>query len=164
MEIVELTADRFEPEHRHQFEAVSPSGPHVVIQGSIRTFPSGPPPNGALRGNEDDDEENEFDVRILVGPFWKDVQSVVPKVTIDGFVSFNPDEDDALKWEIRELEWDTIGELGASNDELRIRLKFRVIVRGEHSWITRLGYHVMARGRRLGDGGLNTPGPVKTQG
>jgi hypothetical protein len=89
---------------------------------------------------------------------------VVPKVTIDGFRNTNADEDDQQKWEIKDLSWDTVGELGPANDELRIRLRANVLVRGQASQVIRLGYYLLARGRRLGQGGLGTPGPVRQQG
>jgi hypothetical protein len=161
MFIVEPPSQDYEPEHRYQFVAQSPSGPHVVVQGSVDTFLHAV---GYIQGNPNEGEDNEYDVRLEVGPFWRDVQAVVPKVTIDGFRNTNSDEDDQQKWEIKDLTWDTIGELGASNDELRIRLKMKVLVRGEVSQIIRLGYYLLARGRRLGAGGLNTPGPVRSQG
>ena len=55
---------------------------------------------------------SDLDVRMLVGPFWRDVRSVVPKVTIDGFYSTNPDQDDYMRWKVRDLTWDTGGEFG----------------------------------------------------
>ena len=76
----------------------------------------------------------------------------------------NSDEDDEQQWMIHDLHWDTVGESGPSNDELRIRLKFKVRVQGEYSRVIRIGYYVIARGHRLGQGGLNEPGPVKPQG
>ena len=47
---------------------------------------------------------------------------------------------------------------------LRIRLKFDVIVQGEHANVWALGYYVMASGRMRGPGGINDPEPVKPQG
>jgi hypothetical protein len=88
----------------------------------------------------------------------------VPKVTIDGFFSTSPDEDDYMRWRIKNLTWDTQGEFGPSQDELRIRLKFTVDVQGEHAMVTQLGYYLLASGRRLGVGGISEPGPVKPQG
>lgn len=161
MFIVEPPAQAYEPEHRYQFRAQSPAGPHVVVQGSVDTFLNAV---GLLQGNPDDGQDNEYEVRLLVGPFWRDVQAVVPKVTIDGFRNTNADEDDQQKWEIKDLSWDTVGELGPANDELRIRLRANVLVRGQASQVIRLGYYLLARGRRLGQGGLGTPGPVRQQG
>ena len=161
--IIEPPEDRYEPEYRHQFEARNPSGPHVVAQGSVHV-PWEPSLGYLIRGNESDHVTEEYDVRLMVGPYWRDIEAVVPKVTIDAFYTTSPDQDDQLSWEIRNLQWDTLGEFGPSQDELRIRLRFEVTISGEHSRIPRLGYHIIARGRRLGEGGLNEPGPVKSQG
>lgn len=160
MAIYEPAANAYEAEYRHCFEAKSPTigtkFPHVIVQGSVCGIP--------LMGNEDEEKDNQYDVRLLVGPYWKNVEAVVPSVTIDGFWNSNADQDDQQKWEIKELKWDTVNEFGPNNDELRIRLKFKVLVRGEESHVFRFGYYLIAMGRQLGDGGLNIPGPVKEQG
>lgn len=156
--IVELPpAGEFEAEHRGLYQPETESHVGVIVQGSVKTL-------DLLKGNESDNVVETYDVRLLVGPFWQDVASVVPKVTIDGFDSTNPDEDDFMQWEIRNLSWDTLGEFGPNQNELRIRLKFQVDIQGEHAQIQRLGYYLLASGRRLGVGGLNEPGPVKQQG
>jgi hypothetical protein len=69
-----------------------------------------------------------------------------------------------MEWNIHNLSWDTVGEFGPNQNELQIRLKFRVDIQGENEQIIRLGYYLLANGRRLGEGGLNQPGPVKQQG
>lgn len=150
-------AGEFEGEHRGLYQPETEAHVGVIVQGSVNT-------RDVLEGNEHDHTVESYNVRMLVGPFWRDVQSVVPKVTIDGFDSTSPDEDDFMQWEVQNLTWDTIGEFGPNQNELRIRLKFRVDVQGEHAQVIRLGYFLMASGRRLGEGGLNTPGPVKQQG
>ena len=157
MPIFEPPASEFEPEHRGLYQPETEAHVGVIVQGSVKTFPN-------LKGNADDNVEESYDVRLLVGPFWKHVNSVVPKVTIDGFYSSNPDEDDFMEWEVRNLSWDTVGEFGPNNDELRIRLKFTVNIMGEHAQIIRLGYYLLAAGRELGEGKLDEPGPVKKQG
>jgi hypothetical protein len=131
------------------------------VQGSVNLIEVNEP---FLKGHENEETDNEYDVYLLVGPYWKDVEAVVPSVTIDGFHNDNADEDDEQKWEIKGLTWDTVNEFGPNSDELRIRLKFTVLVRGERSFVIRLGYYLIARGRQLGSGGLNAPGPVKRQG
>jgi hypothetical protein len=108
----------YEPEHRYQFTAENPAGPHVVIQGTAGAA------EGALLGNEDEEIANEYEMHLVVGPYWKYVDSAVPSVTINGFWNSNADEDD------------------------------------QQIWIQRIGYYVFARGRELGNGGLNNPGPV----
>ena len=158
MTIIELPqAGDFEAEHRGLYQPETEAHVGVIVQGSVKIL-------DILKGNEEDDVVETYDVRLLVGPFWQDVKSVVPKVTIDGFDSTNPDQDNFMQWEVRNLSWDTLGEFGPSNDELRIRLKFKVDIRGEHAQIKRLGYYLLASGRGLGVGGLNEPGPVKKQG
>jgi hypothetical protein len=155
--ILEPPPSAFEAEHRGFFQPETESYVGVVVQGSVDTADS-------LKGNEHDHAVETYDVRLLVGPFWKDVRNVVPKVTIDGFDSTSPDEDDFMQWGTSALSWDTVGEQGPNQDELRIRLKFRVDVQGEHAQVVRLGYYLLASGRKLGTGGLNQPGPVKSQG
>ena len=66
-------------------------------------------------------------MRLLVGPFWQNVEAVVPSVTINGFWNSNADEDDEQKWEIKDLTWDTVNEFGPNQDELRIRLNCKVL-------------------------------------
>jgi hypothetical protein len=157
MPIFEPQANKFEAEHRGLYQPETESHVGVIVQGCVDT-------GGNLIGNEDDSVSETYDVRLLVGPFWQGVSNVVPKVTIDGFYSSNPDEDDYMRWEVQNLSWDTVGEFGPNQDELRIRLKFQVVVQGENAQIVRLGYYLLAQGRRLGAGGLNAPGPVKQQG
>lgn len=158
MTIIELPpVGDFEAEYRGLYQPEMEAHVGVIVQGSVGT-------HDIFKGDEQDNFMKDYDVRLLVGPFWQNVHSVVPKVTIDGFHSSNPDEDDFMHWEVRRLTWDTVGEFGPNQNELRIRLKFRVSIMGEHARIYRLGYYLLASGRRLGVGGLNQPGPVKPQG
>lgn len=146
---------QYEAEYRYQFQARTPRGPHVIVQGSVITD---------LRGHSDDDN-SEYVVELLVGPFWKrSIEAVVPSVTINGFWNSNADEDDQQLWEIKNLTWDSVNEFGKTKDEFRVRLTFTVLVRGEESHIIRLGYYLVASGVELGDGGLNAPEPVKPNG
>ena len=155
--IFEPNPGDYEAEYRGLYQPVPDAHQGAIVQGSVSFV-------GSLKGDEDDSLEKIYDVRLMVGPYWRDVQSVVPKVTIDGFRSINPDEDDIMDWRIRNLHWDTVGELGPNQDELRIRLRFEVFVQGEHAQVVTIGYFLLASGRRLGAGGLNQPGPVKQQG
>jgi hypothetical protein len=140
--------EAFEKEHRLMFEAKNPSGPHVVFSGNVTI---------TALGQEDEDFFNETEVHIEVGPFWKDVQSVAPFVTISAFNNSNADDDDEQGWAISKLTWDTIGGTGPQIDEERIRLKFVVSAKGENSNAFGIGYYVTARGRELGAGGLMVP-------
>jgi hypothetical protein len=72
MYIVNPPAQAYDPEYRYQFLAQSPAGPHVVVQGSVDTFLNAV---GLLQGNPDEGQDNEYEVRLLVGPFWRDVQA-----------------------------------------------------------------------------------------
>ena len=157
MPIIEPQANDFEAEHRGFYQPETEAHVGVIVQGNVGTLT-------LLMGNEDDALPKVYDVRLLVGPFWQDVRSVVPKVTINGFYSTNPDQDDFMRWGVTNLSWDTVGEFGPNQNELRIRLKFQVVIQGEHAQIEQLGYYLLASGRRLGQGGLDTPGPVKKQG
>lgn len=155
--IIKPDAGSFEPEHRGLYGTDPAAHIGVIVQGSVF------PPNGTFKGAAGD-EFAVYEVHLLVGPFWRHVQSVVPSVTVNGFYSSNPDQDDFMRWHVDHLRWDTEGELGSSQDELRIRLKFHLGVQGEHAEITRIGYYLMASGRRLGVDGLGVPGPIHPQG
>jgi hypothetical protein len=145
---------QYEPEHRYQFTAANPAGPHVIVSGNVLI-------SDDLKGNEDDSVFNVYDVYLVVGPWWKDVESVVPSVRIDGFINSNADEDDEQAWNITDLIWDTVGgPPGPNVDEERIRLKFKVGIKGENSIVRYIGYYLIARGRELGKGGLESPPPV----
>jgi hypothetical protein len=155
--IIEPEPNKFEAEYRYRFDAKSPSGPHVVVQGNVNT-------EELMIGNEFEEVDNEYELHLVVGPFWKSVNAVVPSVTVNGFWNSNADEDDEQKWEIKDLTWDAVSGTGPNIDEERVRLKFTVLLRGENSKITRIGYYLIARGRQLGKGGLDQPSPVKPQG
>ncbi len=157
MAIIEPPANAFEAEYRGRYQPLPVSHVGVIVEGSVGFL-------STLVGNSDDAKINTYDMRLLVGPYWRNVESCVPKVTIDGFYSSNPDEDDFMRWRVRDLTWTTQGEFGPSQDELRIRLDFKVDVQGEEAQVIQLGYYLLASGRRLGEGGLNEPGPVKPQG
>jgi hypothetical protein len=144
----------YEPEHRYRFTAPDPAGSHVVIQGSIMANIGWPP--------SDDEFVTEYHVHLLVGPYWKHVEAVVPSVTIALFRNPNADEDDQQYWEILDVDWQLLSGTGAHVGEFRIRLNFKVRVGGENSNVGRISYFVFARGRELGDGGLNEPGPVRS--
>lgn len=156
--IIEPGPADYEPEHRHRFAAADPAGEHVVVQGSAYF---GDQLHGKLDDDEDESDET-YDVWLLVGPLWAgDVQTVVPQVTVNGFYNGDSDDDDQQRWDIRNLTWDTIGELGPNQDEVRIRLRFEVAVRGQSSRVERIGYYLIARARQLGNGGVTAPGPIK---
>jgi hypothetical protein len=150
----EPAPNQYQKEHRYQFFAKSPSGPHVVVSGYV----GGGFETLDLTGNPDDDDVWEIhEVYLIVGPWWKSVKSVVPTVTVAGFRNKNADEDDMQGWEVRGLTWDTVGGTGPFVDEERIRLKFWVHVLGINSKVTALGYYLFARGRELGHLGLDSP-------
>ena len=153
MTIIEPTFPTgWEPEHRHRFEAKDPAGDHVVFSGSVVL--------SGLKGT-DDDHFDSYEVRLVVGPWWKDVASVVPFVSLTMFSQDDWDDVDHGGWSVSDLDWDTIGGPDApSSDEERIRLKFSVGVKGEGTSVHRIAYYVTARGRRLGSGGVKSPGPV----
>ncbi len=155
--LYEPNADYFEAEHRGSYTPDPTAHKGAIVQGNVIL------PRETLMGHVEDYLPKSYAVQMLVGPYWQDVQSVVPSVTINGFHSSNPDQDDFMSWQVLSLSWDTVGQQGP-HDELRIRLKFRLIIYGVHAQIHRLGYYLMASGRRLGEGGLSKPGPVKPQG
>ncbi len=142
----------YEKEHRYQFEAKRPAGDHVVLSGAT-----------VIRGavGEKDEFFTEYDVRLVVGPWWRHVGSVVPFVTIAYFQNSDWDEVDEAGWAVSNLVWDTIGGPDSPGpDEERIRLKFTLSVKGIGSTVSRIAYQLTARGRHLGIEGLNSPGPV----
>jgi hypothetical protein len=143
----------FEPEWRYRFDASSPGGPHVVVSGNGTDW--------SVNG-ESDEKETEYEVRMVVGPFWGGggVVSVVPIVVVSRYRNLNSDEDDMQGWSIAELTWDAVSGTGPNSAEERIRLKFKATVQGQYSQLPGFGYYLTARGRQLGAGGLNSPGPV----
>jgi hypothetical protein len=157
---VEPPEGQYESEWRYTFEAVNPSGPHVVFSGSVRLSDQ----EYGFSGNEvygtADDSYADYDVHLVVGPYWRSVVSVVPFVTIHGFIDTNADQDDEQGWRISNLTWDAVSGTGAHVNEERIRLKFTASVIGEEAKIFRIGYWVFARGRQLGQDGLMAPPPA----
>jgi hypothetical protein len=149
---VEPEPGAYEPEWRYEFEAAGPSGPHVVVSGIAVVAQ-------LLTGTSDDNWE-EYEVYLTVGPYWRDVQSVVPSVTVNGFWNENADQDDQQGWALDRLTWDAVSGTDQYVDEERIRLKFFVGLLGENSYIFYLGYNLFARGRELGHEGLSSPQPV----
>ncbi len=154
--IYEPAPGLYEAEHRGLYTPNPTAHTGVIIQGAISSDPY-----GNMVGGDWDVDWMKYDVRLMVGPYWKHVDSVVPKVTIDGYYSTNPDQDDLMRWGIYNLRWDTVGEFGPGQNEHQIRLRMEVEIMGEHARVSRLGYYVMASGRGLGEGGLSSPGPVK---
>ena len=141
---------QYEKEHRLQFEAKAPSWTFVVISGSVG--------GSLLFVGGDDENYTTHEMELVVGPWWRDVQDVVPFVTVNGFDESNADEDDEMGWSIEQLTWDTVGGTQGPNiDEERIRLKFKILLKGEEAHVTRIGYYLTAGGRALGAGGIDSP-------
>ena len=155
---VQPAPSSYEAENRFAFTgSLSPAGAYVVGQGSVDMKPY------EVIGHPLDKFSILYKVELIVGPYWKDVSLVTPQVVIDGFHNANADEDDEQAWRISNLTWDRVGGFGPNGNLKRIRLKFEVLVQGEYSQLTRLGYHYFARGRELGPDGVAEPGPVKPQ-
>ncbi len=148
-----------DPEYRLQFPKSGEQEVHVAASGSVDCYPE-----KANRLAGVTDSGSEYDVRLIVGPYWNDITAVVPKVTIDGVLQHNADEDDKQAFVIRDLSWDSVGEQGPKRNLLRIRLKFTVAVWGEESYVNRLGYAIFARGMRRDELSIDEPGPVAPQG
>jgi hypothetical protein len=156
--VIEVPAANMAPEHRLAFKPQSPAWFHAVVSGEVDFINIAPI---AVEGT-DDDALADYEIHLIVGPWWRDVKVCVPFVTITGFLNTNSDEDDQQMWIIRDLKWTTDGEGAPNPGEVRIRLEFTVGLQGENSWLRRLGYYLTAAGRLLGKGGINEPGPVKT--
>lgn len=86
--VKETTANMHKPEHRLLFEPESPEHKHVILSGSVDVVTL------QIHGIEDESFE-EYEVHMRVGPWWKDVQSCVPFVTINHWDNTNSDEDDS---------------------------------------------------------------------
>jgi hypothetical protein len=156
MAIVEPADNAYEKEWRLKFDAKDPSGPHVVVSGNVNI--------AQLANGTSDEHFEEYLVHLVVGPYWKSVNQVVPLVTVSGFENTNADEDDEEAWWITDLTWDAqSGPPGPNVDEERIRLKFKISVKGENSHVLGVAYQLTARGRELGHQGLNSPPNVWTQ-
>jgi hypothetical protein len=159
-QIVEIPASLMVPEHRLRFKPADPAWEHVVASGEVNLADSSF--EALVLQGEFDDSTSMYEVHLKVGPWWRDVQVCVPHVTIAGFKNTDADEDDQQEWIIRDLKWTTDGEGAPNAGEVRIRLEFKVGLRGEASWLRWLGYHFTAAGRKLGVGGISQPGPIKT--
>jgi hypothetical protein len=145
----------WDKEHRHLFSGVNPSWDHVIFSGST---------NIAGSQGEPGDKWIENTYHLIVGPWWKDVQRVVPYVTMNGFANDNWDEVDKAGWNISDLDWDTVGGTTQPHiNEERIRLKFTIAIKGKDSSLFRIAYHVTAAGRGIGEKGINSPDPGVNQ-
>jgi len=158
--VIEIPANRMVAEHRHAFKPQSPSWEHVVASGEV-DLDNASPEAIALQGHSDD-ETSYYEVHMIVGPWWRDVQVCVPHVVLSGFLNEDADEDDEQAWIARQVKWTTDGEGAPNPGEVRIRLEFTVGLRGEASWLRWISYNFTAAGRRLGVGGVKEPGPIKT--
>jgi hypothetical protein len=146
---------RAELEHRLQFPKAGGQEVHVAVAGNAAAA-------NQLRGWTD--AGTTYDVSMVVGPYWNDIDAVVPKVTIDGVYQEDADEDDRQAFTVAGLSWDSIGEQGPHRDLLRIRLNFGVHVAGERSYLGWIGYTLFARGLRRDELSIDDPGPVAPQG
>ena len=156
--IIEVPAGNIAPEFRHSFRAADPAWDHAVVSGEVDFVNIAPI---AVEGIDDDNLE-EYEIHMKVGPWWRDVRVCVPSVTINGYLNTNSDEDDQQQWIIRNLKWATDGEGAPHPGEVRIRLEFKVGLQGEYSWLRQLGYSFTAAGRALGVGGIQAPGPIQS--
>jgi hypothetical protein len=156
--VIEVPAAWMVPEHRLAFKPQSPAWDHAVVSGEVNFIDTAPI---GVEGT-DDDTLTEYEIHLIVGPWWRDVKVCVPFVTITGFLNTDSDDDDQQMWIIRNLKWTTDGEGAPNAGEVRIRLEFTVGLQGESSWLRWLGYYFTAAGRKLGKGGINAPGPIKT--
>ncbi|HKZ04235.1 MAG TPA: hypothetical protein VJU81_02090 [Methylomirabilota bacterium] len=152
--IKEVQASMHEPEHRIRFRPQDPAWEFVTVSGHVSI-------NELQVWGTDDDVWDEYEVHMWIGPWWKGVSNVVPSVSIDHYDNPNADEDDWQGFYIKNLVWATDGQGAPSgSNEVRVRLEFIVGIRGENGYIRGLGYRATMAGRRLGEGGVNEPGPV----
>lgn len=105
---------------------------------------------------DDDQVYKDYEVRLTVGPWFKNVYDVSPLVTPAGFTHHGSDEDDNSGQKIYSYRWDTVGGTGDYIDEERIRIKVRVDVLGEGRFVNLLGYQLTAI-TFLGHEGINSP-------
>jgi hypothetical protein len=151
--------DAYELEWRLHFDSQSPSGVIVVVSGFVNIR------DDAVHGTSDDSFE-DYEVRLIVGPWLKGVRMVVPHVTVGFFENTNADEDDEQGWMLGSsagsgsgfLKWDAVGgPPGPHQDEERIRLIFDTRLKGENSYIRGFTYYLTAIARELGEQGMNSP-------
>jgi hypothetical protein len=90
-----------------------------------------------------DDVLLSFDVQITVGPIWREIYQCSPLIA-GPRVYRNPDadEDDEQGWEISPCSWETVESAGGK----RIRLKFNMGQRGEHTRFSGISYQATATG------------------
>src|SRR5262249_38907735 len=123
----------------------APSWHFCVFSGRIT-------PQYIFVGLDDEEKFSHNELHLIVGPWWKDIEACVPLVTMNGYDNENSDEDDQQGWYIEKLTWDSVdGPPGPHQNQKRIRLKFWVQVKGEHSHCMSVAYYVTAAGRELGD-------------
>jgi len=99
-----------------------------------------------LQGDPHDDGLYiDYQVRALVGPDWKAIRGVSAVMTTAGFRHLSSDEADFTGYDVNVCDWKGIDAPVADYERIQLRAEVRVSG-GEDSFISRLGYQVVARG------------------
>ena len=87
--VIEVPGNLVAPEHRLAFQPANPSWDHAVVSGEVDFVNSAPL---AVEGVNDDDL-TEYEIHLVVGPWWRDVRVCVPFVAIAGRPIRTTDDD-----------------------------------------------------------------------
>jgi hypothetical protein len=89
-----------------------------------------------------DDSVVNFNVQITVGPKWREIFQCSPLIASRLYLNTDADEDDQQLWEISPCTWEIVEAAGGK----RIRLKFSMSQRGEHTHFHGISYQATATG------------------
>lgn len=124
-----------------KFRAEPPAGqgPDVaVVSGYAGYYQS------QILGSSDSDYAGvQYELRLWVGPQWRDLNDVSPTAFVSGFRHMSSDEADMTGMELTECRW----EFPDPNPTRQIRLIIKVLMMGgDDANLTGVGYHLTARG------------------
>ena len=122
---------------------------HLVISGYAKfnwEHDTTPGTVHQLQGDPDDDGTYiDYEVRALVGPDWRAIRGVSAIMTTTGFRHLSSDEADFTGFEVNQCDWKGVDAPAPSYERIQLRAQVRVSG-GVDSFISRLGYQVIARG------------------
>ena len=95
-----------------------------------------------LDGISEDEDLTKQEVKLVVGPDWRDLVQVSADVSRAGIVSSDSDEVDRSYWVVRDCTWRAAVINGLEKIELTIQLE----TKGDLNGWTNLGYQVVATG------------------
>jgi hypothetical protein len=131
-----------------KFRADSPTGQgsDVVVVSGYAGYDYASQDTGRMQGGENSDFEMlNYDVRLFVGPRWRQVNDVSPIAFIAGYSHASSDEADATGMRLSTCTWAWIE--GPENPTQQIQLQMLVeVMGGPDAEVRAIGYHFTARG------------------